>query len=238
MCFVIRIVPTNTKQEKKRAEYLTRYCFYCGSEFEIPLERTEKGRGKYCSRDCFYKDLEDKSMLVEIDCAYCGDRLSVYPRDIEKGKKYCSKECFNKTLPGMESPMKGKKHTKETREKISMILTGRKLSDDVKRKLSERMSGEGNHFWEGGKTPEIYPKDWNKILKENIRQRDEYICQECGIHQDELEWKLDVHHIDYDKYNLDPENLISLCKSCHSKTNYNREHWLNCFNKELLWHTE
>lgn len=35
----------------------------------------------------------------------------------------------------------------------------------------------------------------------------------------------DVHHIDYDKKNNNPENLITLCHSCHAKTNSNREYW-------------
>jgi len=34
-----------------------------------------------------------------------------------------------------------------------------------------------------------------------------------------------VHHIDYDKQNLDPGNLITLCRSCHVKSNYNRKYW-------------
>ena len=37
------------------------------------------------------------------------------------------------------------------------------------------------------------------------------------------------NHIDYDKDNLDPKNLISLCKSCHMKTNHNRAYWINYF---------
>lgn len=37
--------------------------------------------------------------------------------------------------------------------------------------------------------------------------------------------KLAIHHIDYDKLNSDEKNLISLCFSCHNKTNVNREQW-------------
>jgi len=58
------------------------------------------------------------------------------------------------------------------------------------------------------------------------------MCCICGLHQDELTgWhkKLSVHHIDYNKYNLNPDNLITLCVSCHSKTNHNREKWINHF---------
>ena len=53
-----------------------------------------------------------------------------------------------------------------------------------------------------------------------------------GMHQDELTgWhkKFPIHHIDYDKNNLDPKNLITLCQSCHIKTNYNRTFWMRYF---------
>jgi 5-methylcytosine-specific restriction endonuclease McrA len=41
--------------------------------------------------------------------------------------------------------------------------------------------------------------------------------------------QLDVHHIDYDKDNLSPNNLITLCRRCHVKTNNNRDFWRNYF---------
>ena len=36
---------------------------------------------------------------------------------------------------------------------------------------------------------------------------------------------LGVHHIDYDKKNCIPENLISNCRSCNFIANYNRDDW-------------
>ena len=42
-----------------------------------------------------------------------------------------------------------------------------------------------------------------------------------------------VHHIDYNKNNCDPKNLITLCNNCHSKTNTNRKYWVGYF-KDLL----
>lgn len=59
-------------------------------------------------------------------------------------------------------------------------------------------------------------------LKESIRKRDNYICQDCGVSQKEHEKKynriLDVHHIDGDDTNNDPKNMITLCRSCHNNT--------------------
>lgn len=38
-----------------------------------------------------------------------------------------------------------------------------------------------------------------------------------------------LSEIDYNKYNLNSENLISLCRKCHRKTNDNREYWMSYF---------
>ena len=102
------------------------------------------------------------------------------------------------------------------------------------RKSHTGKTGKLASNWQGGISFEPYPLDWTNDLRESIRKRDNYICQECGIHQDELKGfyrKLDIHHIDYDKDNLNPNNLISLCKSCHVKTNFNRKYWIEYFNK-------
>jgi len=97
-------------------------------------------------------------------------------------------------------------------------------------RTKERLKNPRNHpNWQGGKSFEIYPIGWNNELKQQIRQRDNYKCQLCGIDQEECYRKLDVHHIDYNKENLEESNLISLCMSCHRKTNYNREYWKNRF---------
>ena len=69
----------------------------------------------------------------------------------------------------------------------------------------------------------IYPNKFNKILKQSIRARDNHVCQICGKTTKKNGRALDVHHIDYIKSNLDPENLISLCQNCHSETNGNRD---------------
>lgn len=66
-----------------------------------------------------------------------------------------------------------------------------------------------------------YPKEWTKELKEDIKKRDNYTCQNCGRTEKEnfkkYKKKLSVHHIDMDKDNCEPNNLISLCTSCHMK---------------------
>jgi transposase len=90
-------------------------------------------------------------------------------------------------------------------------------------------SGEGGSGWIDGRSFEPYPIEFNDKLKEKIRERDGYACQECKMTQDELGYSLSVHHIDYDKNNCSEDNLISLCQSCHIKTNWNRNNWIEYY---------
>lgn len=66
-----------------------------------------------------------------------------------------------------------------------------------------------------------YGGKFTEELKKKIRQRDNNTCQTCF----KSGCKLYVHHIDYDKLNCNEDNLITLCNSCHAKTNFNREKW-------------
>ena len=63
----------------------------------------------------------------------------------------------------------------------------------------------------------------NKVIRTGNKY---YKNRECtGCHKESLV-RLDSWH---DKKNCNPENLITLCRSCHSKTNTNREYWLKYY---------
>ena len=151
-----------------------------------------------------------------------------------KGRKMSeeTKRKISVANKGINSYMFGKPKSTEIRKKLSEANIGKHASIETRKKQSEAQKGEKGSNWRGGVSFEIYPQDWTETLKESIRQRDDYICQECGIHQEELiekPLKLDVHHIDYNKKNCDPDNLLSLCRKCHVKTNYNRKYWSEYF---------
>lgn len=111
----------------------------------------------------------------------------------------------------------------------SEFKKGHKEAPETSRKRSEAMRGEKCYLWKGGISYAPYSLDWTRALKRIIRERDNYLCQLCNIKKG-----MQIHHIDYNKKNCNPENLITLCRSCHSKTNENREKWKKFFEAKLM----
>jgi len=93
------------------------------------------------------------------------------------------------------------------------------------KKLSIMFFGPGSHRWKGGISCEPYCDVWlDKDFKESIRERDNYICQNPDCWQRNGKTKtLSIHHIDYNKKNCKPSNLITVCRSCNSRANHNRD---------------
>jgi|ERR1035437_3082007 hypothetical protein len=148
---------------------------------------------------------------------------------------------------GIENPSFGKKPhnfgkhpSSETLKKQSVGHLGHKLTQTQKEKISkankskskpegfrEKISGKNHHNWKGGKSFQLYGFEWTKLLKHSIRTRDCFVCQICKKNG----WV--IHHIDYDKFNCNPNNLITLCISCHAKTNFRRDYWIRYFNEKI-----
>lgn len=116
-------------------------------------------------------------------------------------------------------------------KKYYCIDCGVQLSGKYERCQSCAQKRERSHNWNGGVSFEEYGVEFDSALKEQVRFRDKYKCRKCGCTQLENGRQLDVHHIDYNKKNNIIINLISLCRRCHAKTNYNREFWMNLLKK-------
>lgn len=145
-------------------------------------------------------------------------------------------------------PMLNKNHTKETKIKISLnnsypkpkqSETMKKLYNEGKLNKNIGAKGKDNPSFNNWSSREPYGIEWSPELREQIRQRDHFRCQQCFREQDELrdkynkKRKLDIHHIDFNKKNNNPNNLISLCHNCHAQTNFNREGWINYFQNRI-----
>ena len=122
---------------------------------------------------------------------------------------------------------KGGHHTVETRRKISFAHQGMKKPWVI----PPNNEGENNSNWQGGKSFELYGRNWTETLKELVRKRDNYTCCLCGRSQGDIAH--DVHHIDFNKKNCESINLITLCHDCHVKTNRKREYWIKYFQDRI-----
>ena len=87
-------------------------------------------------------------------------------------------------------------------------------------------SGTNHYNWKGGISCEPYCDIWaDKEYKSDIKLRDGNRClNPYCLHADSV---LSIHHIDYDKKNCAPQNLITVCRSCNARANFDRK-----------WHTE
>ncbi len=225
-------------------------CIDCNKE----VSRNAK-RCKSCSRKGKF-NWNYKGKLLR-KCTCCNKSIGVYPSYIKELGNFCSRKCasivhgsrISKLSRGKNNP--NYKDGKCIKENFPNCITcGKKLSSfnckhcmkcfhvfclsGKKRPLhSKRMKGELNPSYIHGLSFSKYSLDFNDQLKESIRKRDNYECKNCGMTEEEHiiinGSVLSIHHIDYEKNNNVEENLISLCKQCHARTNFNRQHWKNVF---------
>lgn len=71
--------------------------------------------------------------------------------------------------------------------------------------------------YKGSKINKLTSTKEYKEFRKQILKRDNYICRECGSN-----YRLQVHHIkskkEYPELIMNPNNCITLCVVCHSKT--------------------
>ena len=205
-------------------------CKYCKKEFYLGLSDYKKNQ-KYCCRKCKHQDL-----FIKRKCKYCKKEFKISKNIFEKGYgQFCSVKCHNQSM---------------TKKKITKCIICKKLMTrfEWQRKKNEgkycsnkcqgvnlkiQRKGINNPSWNNGSSKLPYDFNFNEVLKESVRRRDHHRCQICGkkiiSNKKNKKKKLAIHHIDYNKLNSNPQNLISLCNSCHSLTIFNRIHWIQYF---------
>ena len=160
----------------------------------------------------------------------CGNKKDIDGRNLRNGT---TRSCGCLIRETLSKRVKGIPFTEEHKRKISEALKEKQRSEEHRRRLSESRTGlcagKDNPRWRGGISFLPYSTLFNKQLKERVRVRDNFICQFCGVPELECNERLSIHHIDYNKGNCDINNLITLCRSCNSKANNNREYWEEYF---------
>ena len=76
---------------------------------------------------------------------------------------------------------------------------GKKQSPEMVEKRVSKIRGEKHYLWKGGQNRRPY---------RNVKCKES--CAKCGGKEN-----LGFHHLDFDHYNDNPDNLQVLCVSCH-----------------------
>ena len=168
---------------------------------------------------------------------WAGKKLSEeHKRNLSKAKQNMSDETKRK----MSEAGKGRVFSEEHKKNLIEANKGRTHTTKTRRKMSKSHSGDKSHFWKGGISYLPYCTKFNWEFKERVRNFFYRTCFNCGKIESENTNRLCVHHVNYDKMvccNEIKPLFVTLCNSCHSKTNGNRNYWEEKFTRELMERT-
>lgn len=239
-------------------------CVECGRSFTRNITaRSEESRPEYqrrttCSMSCWTRRMQrerrERSQVLqrariaavgERHCVVCHTALARRPKEIANHflkRQTCSKACHN-VFSAQYTKASGARRRRPTPEKYCEMCGQQLLRQDgeplgrfnMRKTCSveccSQLRSQLIRMRRERSSP--YPIGWNDSLRSAIRRRDDYRCAECG--ESERGRKHHVHHIDFNKHNLSPDNLITLCWSCHGRTTrtHNRGYYIERY-KSLM----
>jgi endogenous inhibitor of DNA gyrase (YacG/DUF329 family) len=180
-----------------KGKTFTRKCIFCGKQFSFTQTRRLK-TSKFCSQKCHY----------------------LFGQTLETKRKISNSE------KGERNPFYGRKHTRETRDKIKIARSKQIFSEESKIKILEALkqcwkNGKDHWNWKGGITPinqTIRHSLEYKLWRTAVFERDNYTCRFCGQKGGILE----ADHIKpfslYPELRLAIDNGRTLCRDCHKTT--------------------
>lgn len=203
-------VKTSDKEQKtcsmqcagvlKRKETLKKVCVICEKPFEVYPSRPD---AQTCSHECAIGVRADGAKRrAFIECEQCGKDFDVANSHADR-RRFCSKDCMN-------------------------------ISDVLKAETSARTSSVNNPMWNGGyvrqsqgyiyKFIKGHPFTWKRsyilehrfIVEERMRKEapeHHFLVEIDG--EKYLSPDIDVHHMDKDRSNNDPTNLIAVTGWAH-----------------------
>ena len=197
---------------KSYRKYEERVCQYCGKTFSARAD----GPTKYCSMECSGKAFSKKNRKYAI-CPICGKEF----RKRRSESKYCSNKCSAQgrtTKTAIKCDECGKEF-----ERVNCHIRGQHnfCSRECQWKWHAKTNKRENHAnWNGG----IYHHDGYIFLKQ---EDGTYKAEHRIVMEEKLGRKLDpheiVHHLDENKSNNSPENLVVMDRLEHAKLHHTKQ---------------
>lgn len=148
-----------------------------------------------------------------------------------------TRQRLSESRNGEKHPWFSRRHTEESKQKISKGNKGKIISKETRQKISESHKGEKSYNWNGGTSFGDYCPKFNTEFKERVRDFFNRTCFKCNKSEKQNKKKLSVHHVNYEKMsccNDDIPLFVTLCGSCHNIVHSNKTHWEDVFTKELM----
>lgn len=215
-------------------------CENCGAEL-VRLQSNIAGKENvFCDDDCvgeyrrenYDPEQDPRNKQKEVECRACGEGIYRPRYKVEKHTNFYCSDCWG------NATVKKECDECEAKFEIPPALDHQRFcsyqcAGDWR---SENITGEDHPRFKDGEFPRYYGPNWRK-QRRRARMRDDHTCQKCGLTReeslDEHGEVLSVHHktpirefvtdgeLDYEQANR-LENLVTLCRSCHSITEGNQ----------------
>ena len=169
--------------------------------------------GKKSTYELFIYEGIKKREALKVKCDYCNKEYLKAKRFIKKGRKnFCCRKCHSEGTKKPRIKLKCDHCNKEyevLKSRLKNSKSGYHFCSRECKDLAQRIGNGLIKMW-----PDHYKNgeyaDYRKLAFENYKHE----CELCGYNEHiEL---LHVHHIDKNrKNNLNVDNLIILCPTCH-----------------------
>lgn len=139
-------------------------------------------------------------------------------------RRFCSPKCWGKSKIGQSPWNKGLKGRQHWHNIEGLVPVKKGNTQGFQKGFIPKTAWKKGHKpWNyvDGRSKTLgsarYGPNWKKI-RARILIRDDYKCQDCGVHKSQVKF-IDIHHIQpfVESLNNSEENLITFCRKCHIK---------------------
>lgn len=220
-------------------------CSWCGKAMTRPVDLPPYrfAKQKTCSMECNLlqrgANNPRKIAFPTKECVICGNAFDRRPRELAENyrrRTTCTKVCKGKLIArNRTTPLDWKERVgpqfKVVYEPKPCVVCGREMVQDMAEKsarFKNRMTCSRtcrSQLIVASRRLKVthspYTAEFSSMLKRSIRERDGNRCVFCESTQ-----RLSVHHINYQKHDCRPDNLLTVCTPCHTKTTFgDRSDW-------------